>query len=170
MQKKAADKKNEAFSLRVKIGEYEVELRGTREEVLATVENLPDLIVNINKAFEPIKPKTVATITVKTAEAPKPENVPEVPAQNYPRIAATESAEKAVLGILESDWGKWRPRTIEELKEAVKANDLKHTDRVLTSALDTLAKKGMVRRWNTNTGFVYILAEEKQASSRGEKE
>jgi hypothetical protein len=167
LQKKRVDEKTEGFLLRVKIGEYEVELSGTHEEVMKTVESIPDLIANINRAFESVKPKTVATITVKTADENKTAKTSEAPAQNYPKIAATEDAEKAVLRILESDWGKWRPRTVEELKEAMKANDLKYSERVLASTLDGLAKKGLVRRWNTNTGFVYILAEKKQVSSGG---
>jgi hypothetical protein len=168
LQKKAVNEKSEGFSLRVKIGECEVELNGTHEEVTKTVESLPNLITNINKAFESVKPKTVATITVKTAEATKTSTTSEVPAQNYPRIAVTENAEEAVLKILESDWGKWRPRTVDELKEAMKTNDLKYQGRVLSSSLDVLSEKGLVRRWNTNTGFVYILAEQKNASSRGD--
>jgi hypothetical protein len=166
LQKKGANNNSESFSLRVKIGEYEVELSGTRQEVLETVENLPDLIANVHKAFECAKPKTVATITVKTAEEPKTPKPAETPAMNYPKIAATENADQAVLRILESDWGKWRPRTVEELKQAMQTNDLKFTERVLDSALDGLSKKGLVRRWNTNTGFVYILAEQK-AKTKG---
>jgi hypothetical protein len=168
LQKKRLIEQGEGFSLRVKIGDYEVELSGTHAEVMSTVGSLPELIANISKAFESVKPKTVATLTVKTAEATKTSKAAEVPAQSYPKIAATEEPEEAVLRILESDWGKWRPRTMEELKEAMKANDLKYPSRVLTSTLDGLADKGMVRRWNTNTGFVYILAEEKQASLGGE--
>jgi hypothetical protein len=168
LQKRATSKKGEVFSLRVKIGEHEVELSGSHIDVMKTVESLPNLIANISKAFESVKPKTVATLTVKTAETTKTPRAPEVAVQNYPKIAATEDPEEAVLRLLESDWGKWRPRTMEELKEAMKANDLKYPNRVLTSTLNGLADKGMVRRWNTNTGFVYILAEERHAGSGGE--
>lgn len=167
MQKKRVDEKTEGFLLRVKIGEYEVELSGTHKEVMKTVASIPDIIANINRAFESAKPKTVATITVKTTDEPKTAKTSEAPVQNYPKIAATEDAEKAVLRILESDWGKWRPRTVEELEEALKTNDLKYSERVLASTLDGLAKKGLVKRWNTNTGSVYILAEKKQVSSGG---
>jgi hypothetical protein len=165
LQKKLVNDKRGDFLLRVKIGEYEVELSGAHAEVMKTVENLPDLIVNINKAFESVKPKTVATITVKTAQQKQANKASEAPAQNYPKIAATEDAEEAVLRTLETEWGKWRPRTAEELRETLEANNLKQDSRVLESALEKLSKKGKVRRWNTNTGFVYILAEEKPLSS-----
>jgi hypothetical protein len=164
---KKIEEKHEGFGFRVKLGEYEIEIRGTNEEVIKTIENLPNLIVNIHKAFEIAKPKTVATLTVKT-EAPS-KAAPEAPAQAYPKIASPASCEEAMLRILKSDWGKWRPRTMEELEEATKANGLKYPGRTLGATLDALAEKGKIRRWNTNTGFVYILAEEKTPSSGGEK-
>ncbi len=169
IEKKKIEDKHEGFALRIKIGEYEVEIKGTREEVTKTIENLPSLVTNVHKAFENAKPKTVATLTVKT-EAPKPapKTTSEAPAQSYPKITSPANCEKAVLRILETDWGKWRPRTAEELKEAMKASDLKYPGRVLAETLNELADKGLVRRWNTNTGFVYILAEEKPSGTGGE--
>jgi hypothetical protein len=163
LQKKLVDEKNEGFSLRVRIGEYEVELSGTHQEVMKTVQSLPELIANINKAFDAAKPKTIATITVKTAEATTTTNSKssESPSQNYPKIGAIEDADGAILKILDSDWGKWRPRRLEEINDALQANDLNYVEPVLSKTLDSLAEKGLVRRWNTNTGFVYILAEQK---------
>ena len=164
MPTKKAKEKHEGFAFRVKIGECEVEIRGTHEEVTKTIEKLPDLVTNVNKAFEIAKPKTVATLTVKT-EASKA--APEASEQTYPKVPSSANCEEAVLRILETDWGKWRPRTMEELQEAMKASGLKYPGRTLGATLDALAEKGMVRRWNTNTGFVYILAEEKPSSSGG---
>src|SRR4030066_2120623 len=157
------EEENMGFVFRIKIGEYEVEIRGKHEEVAKTIENLPSLVTYIQKAFENLKPKTVATLTVKT-EPTKSESSESV-AQSYPRVASSANCEEAILRILETDWGKWRPRTMEELKETMKANVLTYSGRVLNETLNKLADKGMVRRWNTNTGFVYILAEEKPSSS-----
>jgi hypothetical protein len=164
-KQKNIGEKQENFSFRIKIGEREVEIKGSYEEVMKAIENLHSLVANVQKAFEAAKPKTVATITVKT-EAPK--TAQEVPAQSFPRIVNPANCEEAVLKILETDWGKWRPRTMEELKEAMRANDIKYTVHVLMETLNELADKGLVRRWNTNTGFVYILAEEKLMPSGGE--
>jgi hypothetical protein len=165
--KKRIEKKNEektgSFAFRIKIGEHEVEIRGTYEEVTKTIENLPTLVPNIYKALESLKPKTVATLTVKTEAQPK--SASEESAQAFPKIAAPKNCEEAILGILGTDWGKWRPRTMEELKKAMQMNDLKYSGRVFSATLNTLVSKKMVRRWNTNTGFVYILAEEKELSS-----
>ena len=170
-QKRTREQENEMdrgkFTFRVKIGDYEVEINGTFEEVTKTLENLPSIIPNVHKAFEEAKPKTVATITVKTEatqkEAAKPAK------ETYPKIESTADCQEAVTKILETDWGKWRPRTMEELKEVMKTNELKYSARSLSDTLNQLENKGVIRRWNTNTGFVYILAEKKAAHSGGSK-
>ena len=154
-----SEKQSSSFAFRLKVGDYEIEIRGTHEEVTKTIENLPELVMNVHNAMENVKPKTVATITVKTEPAAKQE--PESQTTPFPKIAAPASCAVAITRILETDWGKWRPRTVDELKDAMKANDLKYGSRELTETLNKLAEKGTVRRWNTNTGFVYILAERK---------
>lgn len=156
----------DSFSFRVKIGENEVEIKGTQQEVTRTIENLPDLMVNVQKAFENAKLKTIATITVKT-EAPKATETSQSQS-SYPKISNVSDCKEAVIRLLETDWGKWRPRIMEELKEAIDASDLKYSVAVLNVNLNDLTDKGMIRRWNTNTGFVYILAEDKSLSVRGE--
>jgi len=142
------------FVFRVKMGEYELEISGTREEVLRTVEELPSLIGDVDKAFEGLKSKTAAKLKVKT-EADREEAL----LRKYPKVLRTEKCDEALLRILETDWGKWRPRTIEELKEALKANELSFSGRILAGVLMGLVRKGKVRRWKTDAGYVYILAE-----------
>jgi hypothetical protein len=136
------------------MGEYEVEINGTREEVLKTIEELPSLTVNVHKAFESLKPKTVATLTLKKEGAKE-----EALMQKYPKILRTEKCDEAILRILETDWGKWRPRTVTELKDALKENKLKFSGRILAGVLMGLVRKRKVRRWKTDAGYVYILAE-----------
>ena len=154
MQSKGVGEKSRSFGFRVKMGEYEVEIEGTRDEVLKTIEELPSLAANVYKAFEGLKPKTVTTVTVKKGAAKE-----EAVAQRYPKISRTDKCDEAVLRILETDWGKWRPRTVAELKEAVRANELSFSGRVLAGVLMGLVRKGKVRRWKTDAGYVYILAE-----------
>jgi hypothetical protein len=146
--------KQRGFVFRVKMGEYEVEINGARDEVLKTIGELPALMPDVYKAFEGLKPKTVATLNVKQ-EAAKEEALK----QKYPKILRTKKCDEAVLKILETDWGKWRPRTVEELKEALKANELSFSGRMFAGVLMGLVRKGKVRRWKTDAGCVYILAE-----------
>jgi hypothetical protein len=172
-KKPGNEEKQEEFVFRVKLGEHELELKGTHAEVTKTLENLPNLFTNVKTAFDLVKPKTVATITVKTEPPDKKESAKEAaeaPAQDYPKIRSPKSCDEAILKFLETDWGKWRPRTMDELKEAMNANKLKYPGRMLSATLDALAEKNKVRRWNTNAGFVYILADEKSSGSGGEEE
>ncbi len=142
------------FAFRVKLGEYEIEVGGSREEVLKTIQDLPSLLTNVQRAFEVVKPKTVATLTVKTEQAKD-----DVLKEKYPKISPTDKFDEATLRILETDWGKWRPRTIDELRGALNANGVKTSGHSLAGILMGLAKKGRVRRWSTDAGYVYILAE-----------
>jgi hypothetical protein len=152
---------NEEFAFRVKIGDFEVEIKGKHADVTKTIVDLPNVLSNVQKAYENAKPKTVATITVKT-EPPNSKAPSEESSQSYPKITASANCEEAVIKILETDWGKWRPRTIQELKDAMNANGQKFSDHMLNDTLKKLGDKGIVRRWNTNTGFVYILGEGKE--------
>jgi len=157
LQSKGVKEAGKSFVFRVKMGEYEVEINGSREEVLKTIEELPNLTVNVHKAFESLKPKTVATLTVKK-EGVKEEAL----TQKYPKILRTEKCDEAVLRILESDWGKWRPRTVGELKDALKANELDFSGREIAAVLLGLVRKRAIRRWKTDAGQVYILAEKEE--------
>lgn len=155
------------FVIKVRIGDYEVELGGTREEVLKTIEDLPRLVANVHKAFEATKPRTVATLTVKTGKVGEET---QVHAQKYPKISPAQSTEEAVVQVLKTDWGKWRPRKLDELREALQTNGMNCSGRVLAGVLMGLAKKGKVRRWNTDAGFVYILVEDEAFELRREAE
>ncbi len=168
MQKKLVEEQATGFSFRVKFGEYEIELAGSHREVIKTIEKLPLLINNVNKAFESVRPKTIAKITVKTTDDIQATKTAESKAVSIPKIDPSSNTQEAVLQILESEWGKWRPRTVEEINDAMKANKLQFPGRVIESVLEGLAEKGSVRRWNTATGFVYIIADPKKENSEGE--
>lgn len=155
MQDRASKKIHESFGFRLRIGDYEVEITGAYEDVLNTVKDLPNLVVNIDKAFEKVKPRKVATLTVKTEST----GAQKGSSQQYPQIPLAEELDRAIVKLLQTDWGKWRPRTIDELSEALKSNGVQHSSRTLAGVLTELVKKEKIRRWNTNAGNVYILAE-----------
>jgi hypothetical protein len=160
--------KSEPFTFRVKLGEREIEIKGSNKDVTATIEDLPKLIKNIHKAFDSMTPKTVTTLTVKT-EPSASKTQTKKSSQDYPKITSAKNSEDAILGILKTNWGKWKPRTMDELQDAVISNNLKYTKTILKKAISKLVKKGMIRRWNTNAGFVYILAEEKPVKKGGKR-
>ena len=75
------------FSFRVKIGEQEIEISGTRDDVMKTLEELPRLMENVQKAFELTKNKE----TVQSVSSV------------FPSISSSSCSE-AVLQLLTSDW------------------------------------------------------------------
>ena len=145
------------FSLRVKMNQNEVEISGTQKEVLKTIKDLPKLIENISKAFANIVSTVAATkktpITVKLTPPTT------APSKMYPSIKKAKNCSQAVLRLLESEWGVWKPRTLPEIVEALKVNALNYPKSTLSGVLSWLVKKGKVRRWKTDGGYVYILAE-----------
>jgi len=147
------------FSLRIRFGEYEVELCGTRKEVLETLNDLSALVANVSKAFEEAKRKTAPSkpltvqVTTPSSSKPSPQSVP------IPSIPPAKKCSRAVLNLLETDWGRWRPRTLPEITEALKVNAVHYPSTTLSGVLTWLVKKGKVRRWKTDSGYVYILAE-----------
>ena len=149
------------FSFRVRVGEHEVEICGERQEVLQTIEKLPELMKNVSEAFKNIRVKaSVISISApRETEKAEKRGIP-LP---YPQISKAESCSKAILKLLESDWGRWRPRTLRELSEALEANAIHYPISTISGVLNRLVKKGYIRRWKTEEGYVYILAEKEEA-------
>lgn len=128
------------FSFRVKMGQREIEISGTREEVMKAIEELPQLMETVSKAFESTKSKETAQ-TVSSV---------------YPSISASGCSE-AVLQLLASDWGK-QPRSLPELGEALKANAVYYPSTTVSGVLAWLVRKNKIKRWKTDKGYVYVLA------------
>ena len=145
------------FSLRVKMNQNEVEISGTQKEVLKTVKDLPKLIENVSKAFTQIDSEVVSIekspVTVRLTSPAA------VPSKMYPSIKKAKNCSQAVLKLLETEWGAWRPRTLSEIVQALKANAIHYPSTTLSGVLSWLVKRGNVRRWKTDAGYVYILAE-----------
>jgi len=131
------------FSLRVKFGQHEIEISGTHEEVIKTIEELPRLVASVSKAFDS------ANINVTP---------PQSASTQYPSITSSANCSEAVFKLLETDWGKQQPRTLPELTEAMKANALYFPPTTLSGVLVWLVKKGRIKRWKTDRGYVYALA------------
>ena len=129
-----------SFSFRVKIGQQEIEISGTRDEVIKTLEDLPKLVENVLRAFESTKNKETA------------QSVSSV----YPSISSSSCSE-AVLQLLSSDWGR-QPRTLTELGEALKANAVYYPSTTMSGVLAWLVRKNKIKRWKTDKGYVYVLA------------
>jgi hypothetical protein len=134
------------FSFRVRFGDFEVEISGSRDEVFKTVEMLPSLMASVSKAFE-------------LAKTDKP--ISNGASSTYPVVSGSNCSE-AVLKLLESDWGM-EPRTLSELVDALKSNTLHYPSTTLSGVLAWLTKKGKVKRWKTDKGYVYAYVRKEEA-------
>jgi len=143
------------FSLRVRLGQCEVEISGSRDEVLQTFEDLPNLVAAISEAFagagfEVSKESIVEQPTASHMSMPV--------SAVCPSIQSSGNCSDAVLRLLETDWGKATPRTLPELIEAMRANAVHYPATTLSGVLNWLVRKGRVKRWKTDKGYVYVLA------------
>jgi hypothetical protein len=130
-----------SFSFRVKIGSQEIEISGTKQEVLETIKELPNLLETVSQAFG----------STETGE----ETVESV-GSVYPSISSSSCGE-AVLQLLASDWGR-QPRGLTELGEALKANAVYYPSTTVSGVLAWLIRKNKIKRWKTDKGYVYVLA------------
>jgi hypothetical protein len=124
--------------------------------VLKTVEDLPNLVTVVSEAF------AQAGVSVKVADVqPSRDSVPKPstsPSGAYPSIQGSGNCSDAVLKLLETDWGRSTPRTLPELVEAMRVNAVHFPVTTLSGVLNWLVRKGRVKRWKTDKGYVYVLA------------
>jgi len=139
------------------MNQNEVEISGTHKQVLEAVESLPKIVEHFSKAFAQKNNK--AAVSEKTPITVQLTSQTPVPSKMYPSIKKAKNCSQAVLKLLETEWGAWRPRTLSEIVEALKANALHYPSTTLSGVLSWLVKRGKVRRWKTDAGYVYILAE-----------
>ena len=133
-----------SFKIRVRVGEHEVELEGTREEVYATLDELPDIIGKVNDALQGVaKPKSARS---------KPAGE-----LSFPKIDYTNQCSEAITSLLTTGWGH-TPRTIGDLREAMEANVIFFPKSTMSGVLNWMIKKGSLRRWkDKKRGYLYLL-------------
>lgn len=156
------------FSLRVRLQQCEVEISGSRDEVLRTVEDLPKLVSVISEAFAEAGVRVRNTASVGSVSALSSSSPLPGVSVAYPSVHSSGGCGDAVLKLLSTDWGRSTPRTLPELEDALRANALHYPATTLSGVLNWLVRKGEVRRWKTDKGYVYVLAGETgRASSNG---
>ncbi len=136
------------FSIRVKLGDHEIEITGTRKEVLETLDDLSGIIRKVSGAFE----GTGIATTIKVEEEAPPVK------EKFPTIAKPSGITDAIIKLLSTDWGQ-TPRTWSELKEAMEVNAAYYSKGSITGSLTYLTKKGTIRRIKTDKGYSYVIAQ-----------
>ena len=136
------------FNLKIRLGDMEVELGGDREEVLATLDGLGEIVAKVKVAFS--NEGTYKTPARKAEESG-------IEPRSFPNIPRTNQCSEAVSSLLQSEWGK-SPRGLSELREAMDANAIFFPKTTLSGVLVWLVKKGTIRRFkDKKRGYLYTI-------------
>lgn len=150
------------FSLRVRLGQCEIEISGSKEDVMRMIEDLPKLVTTVSEAFSQVQSETQPNRTAEQSAAPASSlHSPSTTtvATAYPSIQSSGGCADAVVRLLATGWGRVAPRTLPEIVEAMRVNAVHYPATTLSGVLNWLVRKGKVKRWKTDKGYVYVLAQ-----------
>ena len=134
------------FHVKIRIGDRELEIGGSKEEVLSTLDDLDSIVEKVTQAFNQ-KGVEVQTKRKKNGDV------------EYPNIQHTTQCSEAIVSLLGTDWGK-TPRAIGGLREGMEANAIFFPKSTLSGVLSWQIKKGVLRRWkDKKRGYLYVLNE-----------
>ena len=136
------------FTLRIRIGDNEIELSGSQLDVFKALDNLSEIVGKVSGAFN-----MPTSAIMDEAQLLKSDN------EDYPAITVTPETPcpDAIIKLLSTDWGKKEPRKLSELLEAMKVNAIHYPLGTVKGRLTDLTKKGTLRRIKSNGGYGYIL-------------
>jgi hypothetical protein len=140
----------ETFTIRLKIRNHEIELKGSREDVMKTLDELPDIVGKIIDSFD---------ITF-VSEQLKQRELSNSGQEVFPTIGAPNgiSCPDAIIAILSTDWGRKRPRFLRDILKVMKVNALHFPIGTIKGRLTDLTKKGALRRTRGEKGYGYTIA------------
>jgi hypothetical protein len=146
------------FKIRVRIDDKEVELSGSREDVMAALEDLSTIVNKVSDAFS----KTATTTTaIHVMTEAKPEGKEVFPTVTIPPDAPCP---EVITSLLSTEWGRSKPRTLSDLLEAMKVNAIHYPIGTVKGRLTDLTKRGALRRIRTNEGYGYILLKRSEST------
>ena len=133
------------FTIKIRFGNNEIEVSGSKEDVLEVLNNFSNIMDKVTQAFNitPIKPAAEPTI-VRQVSIPSISVEPDTPCP------------EAILKILSTEWGQAKPRKLRELLEAMKVNAIHYPVGTVKGRLTDLTKKGVLRRIKEGREYGYI--------------
>lgn len=139
------------FTLRVRVGNNEVELSGSQADVLKALDNLSEIVSKVTGAFG-TAPSTA--VMVRTESKPV-----ETVEEGYPTITITPETPcpEAIVKLLSTEWGRKSPRRLSDLLEAMRINAIHYPLGTVKGRLTDLTKRGVLRRVMIDGGYGYIL-------------
>jgi hypothetical protein len=133
------------FTIKIRFGNNEIEVSGSKEDVLEALNNFSNIMDKLTHAFNttPIKP-TAEPTSLSEARIPSISVEPDTPCP------------EAILKILSTEWGQAKPRKLRELLEAMKVNAIHYPVGTVKGRLTDLTKRGALRRIKEGREYGYI--------------
>jgi len=143
-----SDKK---LTMRIRKGQNEIELSGTKEEVMMTLRDLPSLVSTFNEAFSELGKEKLKETAIKQG------SLGEVSLPNV-AVSPDTSCPDSIIKILSTEWGRKTPRKMREILEAMKVNAIHYPIGTVKGRLTDMTKRGVLRRVRVNRAYGYLLA------------
>ena len=144
---------DERFSIRVRIGDSEIELVGSKDDVMETLNELPRIVEIVSRSLETTSEEHRVSVTEGEAE----KVVASESAETIPTIPKPSGPSDAIIKLLSTDWGR-KPRVWQDINEALVTNAIYYSKGSITGTLTNLTKKNTLRRIRTEKGYGYILS------------
>lgn len=140
------------LTIRIKIGNNEIEISGSPGNISKMLEDLPIIVDKVSTSFS-----TVAPVSERSTAKQKQAKLPE---EGFPTISAQIgiSCPEAIKAILSTGWGIKKPRNLGEIMEAMRVNALHFPKGTIKGRLTDLTKKGALRRIKGSKGYSYVVA------------
>ncbi|MEM0117863.1 MAG: hypothetical protein QXV32_05400 [Conexivisphaerales archaeon] len=136
------------MKVRVKLGDREVEVEGSKEEVGEFFSSIPDIFARLGAGRES---NSAAKANEQVHEQTLQHQLPEL------TFGKGESLPSIILKLFSSGWGR-QPRKLLEVKDSLETFGLIYPKQSVAVALLRLAKEGKLRRFKQPDGeFVYTL-------------
>ena len=135
------------FTIKIKAKDNEIELSGSKEDVMDAINNINDIMAKVTRTFT--NPSTVQS----TLQVP-----PSTTQSKFPSISVSPDTPcpDTILKLLSTDWGREKPRKLRELLEAMKVNAIHYPIGTVKGRLTDMTKKGFLRRVREGREYAYI--------------
>jgi hypothetical protein len=135
------------FTIKIKAKDNEIELSGSKEDVMDALNNINDIMAKVTRTFT--NPSTVQS----TLQVP-----PSTTKRKFPSISVSPDTPcpDTILKLLSTDWGREKPRRLRELLEAMKVNAIHYPIGTVKGRLTDMTKKGFLRRVREGREYAYI--------------
>ena len=139
--------------IRVKFGEFEVELQGEVETISKAMDTLREIFTWMPQpttAASQSRPIEATTSTQPPTETPKPA-LPNI------EIRKDDSLADIIVKMFSDPWGR-TPRRLSEVREALASYGLVHPKQSVAVALLRLSQAGKLRRFKEGGEYVYTAS------------